>query len=118
MKKSKAYIAGPITSIPGNIAEMKFTQARLILKLYGYDVIDPYLLNKGIKRTWLGYMIVDFLFLIKCDTIYMLRGWKQSKGAKIERFIAQILRMQIKYQEIHSIPIVLKSPKCRNNQIQ
>lgn len=95
---SKIYIAGPITSLPLSQAEENFKKVRLMLESMGWFVTDPFLLNKNKTKSWLGYMIVDFFQLIKCDSIYMLQGWNKSKGAKIEHWVARLLRFKIIYQ--------------------
>jgi hypothetical protein len=33
--------------------------------------------------------------LVQCDEIHMLRGWKESKGAKLEHEIAQQLGLLV-----------------------
>jgi len=35
------------------------------------------------------YMIADITALFYCDAIFMLNGWEESKGARIEKFIAK-----------------------------
>lgn len=41
----------------------------------------------------------DIKELIFCNSIYMLRGWWRSKGARLERHIAKVLGMKIIYQK-------------------
>jgi len=41
----------------------------------------------------------DLKALLDCDGIYMLRGWEQSKGAKIEYELAMNLGIK-RYYEI------------------
>ena len=49
----------------------------------------------GIKKYWC-YMIADLYVLIfKCNSIYLLDNWKESRGAKIELFIALLLNKKI-----------------------
>ena len=37
--------------------------------------------------------------LCKCDAIYMLEGWRHSKGARLEHTIARELGMEIRDEE-------------------
>ena len=53
--------------------------------------IKPFL---GIK-TWHGYMINDIRALLKCDSIYMMDNWNDSRGAKIEFAIALLTKKRI-----------------------
>lgn len=40
----------------------------------------------------------DICRLTLCDSIFMLKGWWRSKGARLERHIAKVLGMKIIYQ--------------------
>jgi hypothetical protein len=53
--------------------------------------IKPFL---GIK-TWHGYMINDVRALLKCDSIYMMDNWNESRGARIEFAIALLTKKKI-----------------------
>ncbi len=49
----------------------------------------------GIKKYWF-FMIADlYVFIFKCNSIYLLDNWKESRGAKIELFIALLLNKKI-----------------------
>lgn len=39
------------------------------------------------KPSWLEYMILDIIILSHCKSIFMLRNWKTSKGARWEHRI-------------------------------
>lgn len=100
------YISGRIT---GNKNwQSDFQKAEDYLKKnFGNAVgfINPLNLDKetqeiyGENPTYQQYMIHDIHELIFCDSIYMLRGWWQSKGARLERHIAKVLGMKIIYQK-------------------
>ncbi len=49
-------------------------------------------------HTWQCYMRHDIEKLVHCDGIYMMRGWENSKGACEEVRIAQVLGMQVSFQ--------------------
>ena len=42
-----------------------------------------------------NYMRGDIELLINCDAIYLLENWGTSKGARLEKKIAEVLKMQI-----------------------
>lgn len=46
----------------------------------------------------MGYrltLLYDLFFLMRCQGVYMLDGWKQSRGARIERYVADALGMAV-----------------------
>ena len=50
--------------------------------------------------TWREYMIADIIELVKCDAIYMIKGWELSRGARLEHHIASDMGMEVFYQQI------------------
>ena len=40
----------------------------------------------------------DIADLLHCNAIYMLQGWQESKGARIEHYIATELGLHIMYE--------------------
>lgn len=98
----KIYISGPISGRPIKEAEEHFAKAFGSL-LFDYHSpkhpvnpmkIKPFL---GLKN-WYCYMITDVWALLKCDAIYMLKGWDQSRGARIEKRIAEWLKMEVLFE--------------------
>jgi hypothetical protein len=65
----------------------------------GYEVVNPFDLDwneLGKRRlTWPEYLRRDLQALLTCDGIYMIRGWQNSKGARLERNVAKRLGMKI-----------------------
>jgi hypothetical protein len=43
-------------------------------------------------------MLEDIKNLFYCDSIFMLHNWVESKGARIEHFIATEMEIKIFYQ--------------------
>ena len=43
-------------------------------------------------------MLKDIADLLQCNAIYMLQGWEDSKGARIEHYIATEIGMPIMYE--------------------
>lgn len=93
MKRGKVYISGPISGIDfGN--RFAFSCARSALELCGYEVIDPSEVQLSDAATWADYMKADLKLLLDCDYIYMLEGWENSKGARLERELAENLGIE------------------------
>ena len=40
----------------------------------------------------------------ECDMIYMLRGWERSRGARVERALAEYLDKVVAYEEERNDP--------------
>lgn len=77
------YISGPMTNIP-DLNKPKFMQTERKLAALGYTVLNPACLPSSPEITHEQHMIIDLATLSICDGIYMLDGWKNSIGAKIE----------------------------------
>jgi len=86
------YISGSISDNP-NYKE-QFAQAEKELKRLGYEVCNPAsVFVEG--WSWKQYMIRDIKWLMDCDYIFRLEGWKKSKGAILENQIAEALGIKV-----------------------
>ena len=82
----RVYIAGKITGDP-NYRE-KFAKAEKELRDMGYTLImNPAVLPEGF--TWDDYMNITLAMLSACNTIYLIDGWEDSRGAQIEAGYAE-----------------------------
>lgn len=93
----KIYISGKITGIEEQ-AEKLFQVAEDRLTAEGYDVINPFKINLDQNKSWEAYMREDVKALCDCDCVYMLLNWQDSKGARIEKQIAEYLKIKIIYE--------------------
>ena len=89
----KCYLSGKITGDPDYIK--KFAMYEAFYKKHGLRVVNP--AKKGNDKAWDWYMRRDITLLMKCDAIIMLPDWQESKGAKLEKHIAEQLRMLFIY---------------------
>jgi hypothetical protein len=94
----KIYISGKISGLPEAEAFKNFDTATEILVAMGYSVVNPMYLPHNHEKTWEAYMKEDIEALMKCDAIFMLKNWRDSKGAKIEHDLAECLNFKIFYQ--------------------
>jgi len=95
----KIYISGPMTGLP-NFNYEAFHAAERQLVLEGYKVTNPARNFNGdttLPREM--YMRKDIEQVLEVDMLYMLKGWYNSAGARLERLIAQETGLSIKYQD-------------------
>ena len=97
-EKNIIYISGAITGTDDYIE--RFENAEKELKDKGYEVINPAKFNSYLPNTttWEQYMEIDYKLLDICDTIYMLNGWENSKGANAELDYAKQNNKMVVYQ--------------------
>lgn len=88
--KGKVYISGPMTGIQ-DYNRGAFIEAEKLLRVKGYDAVNPHDIKLEKGSTYEDYMKADIKALLECDYIYMLEGWKESKGACMEYQIAKFL---------------------------
>ena len=97
----KVYISGPISGSP--TYPQSFEKAAEYLRDLGNEVVDPTTIDTPCGRqihgtTWNYYMREGIKLLMDCDRIYMLEGWENSEGARLEQLIALQLRMPCLYE--------------------
>ena len=94
------YISGQITGLPYDEAFKKFAKAEKHLKNHGYAVVNPMThVPHNETWSWFDYMSEDIKLLGKCESIYMLKGWQKSDGARIEYKIAIRKNKKIIYEK-------------------
>lgn len=86
----RVYVSGPMTGLP-DLNFPAFNAAAAQLRALGLDVVNPAELNPDPSCTWQAAMREDIRALVDCDTIVFLPGWQHSRGAKLERPVAQAL---------------------------
>lgn len=93
------YIAGPMSGlIDFNFPAFHSTAKRL--RADGHSVVNPAEVVAETDQSWDYYMRKDIPELLKCDSIYLLRGWTGSKGARLEKIIAETLGMEVRYEAL------------------
>lgn len=96
----KVYISGQISDIPYTLAYMNFKEAEQeVIDLFGYSPVNPVMLGVIYPHfTYDDYIAIDKALIDSCDAVYMLQGWEQSKGARIEKEYAEVVGKKILYQ--------------------
>ncbi len=107
------YISGPMTGIAGhNFAA--FDAAELALREKGWRVVSPANIARknGVSE---GSSVdseelrqiqeQDLEALLTCKAVFMLKGWRDSKGAKAEFHVAKWLQLEVQFEAGAETPI-------------
>lgn len=98
----RIYIAGPMSGLP-ELNFPAFHAAAAELRAQGYDVVNPAEINADPTAGWVACMRLDIAQLVTCDQILLLPGWESSRGATLERHIAQMLEMPVQYAKVNEV---------------
>ena len=93
----RIYIAGPITGVDGY--EESFNKAAADLEALGFEAVNPIAPGLVEGADYKHYIDRGLRMLMECDAIYMLPGWRKSKGATLESFYAMICGLEYYEQE-------------------
>ena len=83
----RIYLAGPMTGIE-NLNFDVFRAAAAALRAQGHEVVSPTELVMDKTTPWREAMRIAIGGMMTCDTVVLLPGWGQSRGATIERELA------------------------------
>jgi hypothetical protein len=95
----KIYISGRISGLPFDEVQAKFTAAERILVEKGYKTVSPLKTGIPYSAPWEIHVAMDIILLIGCDAIFLLKDWKYSKGATLEKNIAELIGKNVIYEE-------------------
>lgn len=95
---SSIYISGQITGTDDYME--RFAEAEKQLTERGYTVINPAKINANLPENtpYKRYIDISLELLRGCDSIYMLDGWEESKGARLEYYYAETMGYKILHQ--------------------
>ena len=94
IKRKKIYISGGITGVADH--EKVFAEAEKSLSRLGFAPISPEKFSFD-GFTYQDYIAVDLAILSRCDGVYMLTGWTNSKGARLEHNYAEAIGVPVYY---------------------
>ena len=94
-RNAKVYISGPMSNLSREQYMDLFTRVEQSLRTHGYHRIVNPIRVWACRWPWLyrliGYkltLLYDLWLLMRCDLIYKIPGWRDSKGANIESCVA------------------------------
>lgn len=96
---SKIYLSGAISVLPIDAARRAFSAAEKVLAAQGWEVVNPMKNGLPAAAAWEVHIAEDILHLLTCKAVYMMRGWENSRGAKLVHAIATRVSMRIIYEE-------------------
>lgn len=99
----KVYIAGKITGYPEYKA--KFKEAEKMLKSKGHTVFNPTVLPNNLTAD--EYKHIEMSIIDICDAIYLLDNWRDSEGARYEKFYASLNLKRIYFQDENEKPMTI-----------
>lgn len=98
---TRIYVAGPMTGIPlDNYPAFNTETARL--RALGYHVENP--AENPRQDSWEAYMRQSIRQMLTCDLVAFLPGWAESRGALLERYVAQQVGLQL--VRIDNVPVL------------
>ena len=98
MSHGTMYVSGPIMYADAD-AEDQFKKWSKTLALLDWDPIDPRDIpakcggacitlphedEKGMAHSWKCFLRYDLMAMLKCDGVFMIPGWHDSHGARLE----------------------------------
>lgn len=97
----KVYIAGKITGLSVPEYRAKFNACKeKVKKIYpNAEIVTPIDLCPD-DMSWGDSMEICLNEIKKCNTIYMMNDWQDSKGATVEHIVAKILDINIEYESV------------------
>jgi hypothetical protein len=91
----KMYLSGPMTGFPNYNHEL-FDRVAAEFRQVGFSVCSPAEFFDGdITKERKEYMRESIKYLLEADTVVLLPGWGDSKGARLEAAIATELDLSI-----------------------
>ena len=101
----RVYISGRITGLDMEDVKNNFRRGAEEVVGMGFEPVSP--LENGLPQaaSWREHMLKDISILMGCEAIYMLSNWRNSVGARIEKHIADEMRLKCFYQPAATIGV-------------
>lgn len=114
----RIYIAGKITHLDPAEAYELFLQAENVICNAGHVPLHPMkLVDQTPGRTYNEYLLDALkVMMLEADAVYFLDNAAESKGARIERFIATELGMPQSFS-FDEIPVARKQAVARKQTV-
>ena len=98
-KEKKIFLSGPSIETGNELDHSLFRKVEETILWRGDIPVIPQRMNAGSSFSEIRKSMRDSLKeLLDCDGIYMINGWKSSKEAKLERFVALKTGMSVEVE--------------------
>ena len=94
----KIYLSGKISGTDLDYVRRLFDKVATTLQALGHEVTNPLCNGLSEADPWEEHIAKDIINLIDCEGIYMLQGWEDSQGARIEHAVAKELGKAVFYE--------------------
>jgi len=92
----KIYISGPISGTDDYVERFKAAEAKILAA--GQTTVNPASVTGSFDyRTYINRGLAR---LAECDAIYLMEGWRNSKGARLEQRYAETVGL-MEYEETY-----------------
>lgn len=96
----RIYISLPITNLDEKKQREKADRVKTMLSKMGHDAINPFEIYVGTDASYGQCLGADITALIDhASAIFLCKGWRESKGCRIEKFVAETMGKKIIYEE-------------------
>jgi hypothetical protein len=95
----KIYISGKITGLPFGEVQAKFEAAKKFVAGLGHEAVSPLENGVSLDYPWIQHLKMDIMLLMDCDAIYLLSDRCDSRGAMLEKNIAETPGMETIYEK-------------------
>ena len=100
---TRYYLAGPMSGIP-ELNFPAFNREAAHFRAQGHEVVNPAEINSDPAAEWNACMRADIPQLCTCEGVLMMPGWENSRGARLEHYIARALDMKVVYLVREAVP--------------
>ena len=90
----RVYVSGPMSGLPDHNYPAFIAAAKRIRTL-GHEPVSPHTIGQHDGWTWDDYMEAAVKLQRGCDVIFLLPGWRQSRGATVEYYVALALGQHV-----------------------
>ena len=94
----KIYLSGKISGTGLDYVRCLFDKVATTLRALGHEVVNPLCNGLSEIAPWEEHMAKDIIDLLQCEGIYMLQGWEDSQGARIEHAVAKEIGLKVMYE--------------------
>lgn len=94
VERKRIFVCGPMSGLP-KMNYPAFNLRARQLRALGHIVENPAENPIPPGGAWVDYMRMSITQVTRCDSVYVLPGWENSRGASLEVHIARALGLEV-----------------------